>query len=190
MNTSLSPLCFILQRSDEELPEGARWPNCHDPACKSCTEILWQREKVSEVLLWCDWLSRFPQALLVIGPCNIKWKEGFWHSLMDNLASISWLISLLANQFEKWLFAFLAESWMRRSTPLTCLFSEYEAWASSRLLSSTWRLETGKQLAWLCLEGTNQPWSTYFFILYKKSFTGVDVAIYFLGTGWLFFTLC
>lgn len=143
MNTSLSPPLsprFFLQRSDEELPEGARWPNCHDPACKSCTEILWQWEKVSEILLWHDWLSRFPQALMIIGLCKIKWKEGFLHSLIDNLASISWLISLLASQFEKWLLAFLAESWMR--TLLKFLFNWYEAAASSRLLSSAWRLET------------------------------------------------
>lgn len=55
-----SPPLLILQRSDEELPEGARWPNRHDPARKSCTEILRQWEKVSgretaaSFLVWVD----------------------------------------------------------------------------------------------------------------------------------------
>lgn len=37
----------VLQRSNEELPEGARRPDRHDPARESCTEILRQREEVS-----------------------------------------------------------------------------------------------------------------------------------------------
>lgn len=47
----LLPVCLLLlQRSDEELLEGARRPDRHDPARQSCTEILRQREEVSAAL--------------------------------------------------------------------------------------------------------------------------------------------
>lgn len=49
----LSVCVLILQRSDEELLEGARRPDRHDPARKSCTEILRQREEVSAALAIC-----------------------------------------------------------------------------------------------------------------------------------------